>query len=233
MLLGAQTNSILSLIMPLVMPCIFNPSCNNSFTVWEWQAANNGSQNIAAARDTAFMMQINLGSKSSNYHNRFSLTAVGQPHCAKLRSTSSQAWLLTSGQELINVVSKVRLWSVILCNEPKDGNKQKISLALVKRWKVSSDKACLNVLRVVNGRWGGVGPSIERGDKRTEDPGTGADTRRDDETVGVPKWARRGNKQMGDLKQDDKGAKDLGQETRARRDNKKAVEPAVGACTEA
>ena len=90
MVLSAQTNSILSLITPLAIFCVFNPTLNASFTVWQYQGANDGSQNIAAARVITCMMQIGLGSRGSNCRNRFSLTAAEQLHSAKLRSNSSQ-----------------------------------------------------------------------------------------------------------------------------------------------
>lgn len=91
MVLLAQTNSSLFLTMPFVMFRILKPSLNARFTVCQWQGSNDGSQNIAAAKGIASMMQIGFGFTSSNCYNRFSLIAVGQTHSAKLKLTSFQA----------------------------------------------------------------------------------------------------------------------------------------------
>ena len=88
MYLLAQINSIFGLTTPLAILRIPNPSLNASFIIWQWQGANDRSQNIAAAKGIASMMQTGLEFKSSKCHNRFSLTTRGQPHSAKLRPTS-------------------------------------------------------------------------------------------------------------------------------------------------
>ena len=155
-------------------------------------------------------MQTGLGSRSSNCHNRFNLTAVGQSHSANLRSTSSRAWLPASGRELINAVSKIRLRSVLSGNEPRGGTRWRGSAGLVERRQGSSDKACLNVLRAVDARWGGVGPSTGKSNKTATDLRTGTGTGWDNEAVGVLGQAGRGDKQVGDPGRDDKGAGDQG-----------------------
>lgn len=153
-------------------------------------------------------MQIGLGSESSNCHKRFSLTAVGQPHSTKLRSTSSRIWLPASGQELINAISKVYFRLVLSSNKRRGGNGWKNSAKLIKQRKDSSNKACLNVLRAVNA-WGErVGPSIWKGDKIAKNLGTEADTEWDNKIVRIPGQIERGDKQVGDPRQDDKGVKD-------------------------
>ena len=133
----------------------------------------------------------------------------------------------------MNAISKVRLRSVLLGNKPRGRTGQRGSIRLVERRQGSSDKARLNVLRSVDARWGGVGPSTGRSNKTARDLKTGAGTIQDDKGVGVPGRAGRGNNQVGDPRQDDKGAGDPGQETEAGRDDKRAAEPAAGARTRA
>lgn len=86
-------------------------------------------------------------------------------------SNSFQAALPASGQELINTISKICLWSVLLSNKLKKRNGQARSAKLIKQCKYSSYKVCLNALRAVNARWEGVGPSTRKGDKIAGDPG--------------------------------------------------------------
>ena len=60
MVLLAQTDSIFSLTTPLVMLRVINPSFYANFIVWRGQGANYGSQNSAAIREIASIMQIGL-----------------------------------------------------------------------------------------------------------------------------------------------------------------------------
>ena len=60
----------------------------------------------------------------------------------------------------------------------------------------------------------GVGLSTKRGIKTVWDPKIGAGTRQDNKAVKVPKEAKRGDKQVGDPKQDKRGAGDLKQKPR-------------------
>lgn len=128
----SQTDSIISLAILLAMLRVFSPSLNTSFTLWQWQNINDGSQNIASIREIASMMETSLRSGSSNYHHLFSLTGVGQSHSAKLRSIFSWAWLSENGQKLINAISIICLQLVLLVNEPRGRNEQRSSAELAE-----------------------------------------------------------------------------------------------------
>lgn len=96
---------------------------------------------------------------------------------------------------MINAVLKVCLWLVLLGNKPKGRNKQRNFTKLIKQQcKNSSNKACLNVLRVVDARWGGAESSTERSNKTIRDPGTKAGIKRDNKAIRVWKQIKRGDK---------------------------------------
>ncbi len=202
MVLFVQTASILFFMIPLAMPPVLNPSFYVNFIVWRGQGANSGSQNSAAVREIASIMQTGLRSSSSNCHNRLSLTGVGYPHSPKLKSTSSAACFPVSEREFMNIVSKGRLRSLFLSNGPRVGNGRRGSagLRLVDRQpkrssdsaaqtlmrlvdrqpKRSSDKARLKVLRAEDVRRVRAGPSTERDDKAGTGGDDGAGIRGDD-----------------------------------------------------
>ena len=185
--------------MPLLILFVLKSSLNASFIVWQVQGAKDESQNRAAASKIASIIQTDWGSKRSNYHDRFNLTAAGHPQPAKLKSTSSWSWLPANGRELINAVLKPRLRLFLLVglyaplllskfSAPRAGNGQKGFAGLVNtHGQGSSDKNCFNVLRNEGSRRRGR-PSTGSGnirawreiaagagtwpdDKITEDPG--------------------------------------------------------------
>lgn len=131
----------------------------------------------------------------------------------------------------MKIILKIRLQLVFLSNELKRKNGHKSSAKLVGWYKGLSDNAYINVLRVIDTRWGGIGLSIEKSNKITRDLGTGVGIRQDYKLVGVPGWTKRGNKQLEDLEQDNKRVRDLRQKTEAGQDNKIAAKSAAGACT--
>ena len=94
-----------------------------------------GFQKIAAASGIVSAMQTRLRSRSSICHGLFNLTAGGHPHTAKLRSTSSSAWLLANGQVLMKVLSS------FLLPIPLDGKRRRNRGAFGE--KASSEAALL------------------------------------------------------------------------------------------
>lgn len=100
---------------------------------------------------------------------------------------------------MINAISKVRLWLVLLENKLKDGTKQRGSTKLVERRKNTFDKACSNVLRAVNARFKGIEPNIGSGNKTARDLGTKAGIKQDNKVIEIPEQVKRGNKQVRNL----------------------------------
>ena len=86
MVLLAHIVSILSLTMPFLILIVLKPSLKASFIVWKGQGANVGSQNKAAASGIISIIQTGLGSKRSNYYNRFNMTISGHLQPAKVKS---------------------------------------------------------------------------------------------------------------------------------------------------
>lgn len=119
----------------------------------------------------------------------------------------------------MNIILKVCLRSVLLSNKPKSRNKQRNSTRLFE-WRRKSffDNAHLNILRAINAKWEGARSSTRIDNKTAQDSGTRAGIARD-------------NLAIRDPKQDDKGIRDLRQETSAKQDNKKAVKLVIGART--
>ena len=109
MFLLAYTASILSFTMPFLTLFVFKFYLNSGFIVWQRYGTKVGSQNRAATSGIAFIIQTGLGSKRSNYYDRFNLTILGYLLLAKLKSTSFWSWLSANRRELINAVLKRRL----------------------------------------------------------------------------------------------------------------------------
>ena len=73
-------------------------------SVWREQGTKLGSQKTSAAIGIVLSMQAGLRSRSSICHGLFNLTPEKYLHPAKLRSTSSLAWLLANGRVLMKVL---------------------------------------------------------------------------------------------------------------------------------
>ena len=87
MVLLACTNLIFSFTTLFLILFVLNPSSNASFIGWQGQGAKVGSQNRAAARGIASIIQTDLRSKRPNCW--FNLTASRYLQPAKLKSIFS------------------------------------------------------------------------------------------------------------------------------------------------
>ena len=104
-ILLAQIDCIRSLTRVLERFLVLKPIFLARLSVWRGQGIKLGSQKIAATSGIVSMMQAGLHSRSSICYGLFNLTPGEHLHPAKLRSTSSSAWLLANGQVLMKVLS--------------------------------------------------------------------------------------------------------------------------------
>ena len=90
-------------------------------SVWRRQSTKLSFQKIAATSGIISTIETGFCSRSSICLDLFNLNAKSHPQPAKLRLTSSLAWLLANGQVLIKVLLNFLL--LILLNEKRRGNK--------------------------------------------------------------------------------------------------------------
>ena len=100
----AQINCMRCLTRVLERFLILRPIFLARLSVWCGQGTKLRSQKIAAASGIVSTMQAGLRFRSSICHGLFNLTPAEHPHPAKLRSTSSSAWLSANGRALMKVL---------------------------------------------------------------------------------------------------------------------------------